>query len=40
MVLTQPAAAKSPRSLLFYQAGVVELLRQTRRTVRFAFTHR
>jgi hypothetical protein len=24
----------------FYQAGVVELLRQPRRTVRFAFTHR
>jgi hypothetical protein len=39
MILTQPAAAKLA-ARLFYQAGVVELLRESRITVRFAFTHR
>jgi len=40
MILTQPCGGKACRAAFFYQAGVVELLRQTCTTARFAFTRR
>jgi hypothetical protein len=40
MVLTQTCGGKACRAAFFYQAGVVELLRQARTTARFAFTRR